>query len=59
MNAVPVMWWRQNFWPIIQFFVSLAQIPLRIHYSGRRLPNAYEFATISDSYTGGWHKIKE
>ena len=23
MNAVPVMWWRQNFWPIIQGFLAL------------------------------------
>ena len=23
MNAVPVMWWRQNFWPIIQFLWAL------------------------------------
>ena len=23
MNAVPVIWWRQNFWPIIQFLWAL------------------------------------
>ena len=23
MNAVPVMWWRQNIWPIIQFLWAL------------------------------------
>ena len=23
MNAVPVMWWRQNCWPIIQFLWAL------------------------------------
>ena len=38
-------------------FIFTTRQPLRIHRpGGRPPPNVYEFATISDWCTDGWHK---
>ena len=40
-------------------FIFTTRQPLRIHCpSGRRPTNVYEFATISDWCTDGWHRTK-
>ena len=40
-------------------FMFTARQPLRIHCpGGRRPPKVYEFATVSDWCTDGWHRTK-